>query len=81
MPAVSTTTLKSLKGVAAAEQRHRPGSERAAEAAAAYRRAATEERIRQLVESAPELSPEQRDRLALLLRPTPEAGRPTGSAA
>ncbi len=68
MSAVSGT-LESLQAAAAAEQRHHPGTPRAAKAAEAYRRARVEQRIRELVESAPPLSEEQRSRLAALLRP------------
>jgi hypothetical protein len=62
---------------ATAEAKRRPDdpslTARVEELRRQYRAVSAEEYIKQLVEAAPPLTPEQRDRLALLLRPSPGA--------
>jgi hypothetical protein len=62
--------------------RHHPDDTDAIDAARRDLKAArAEDYVRHLVESAPPLSPEQRDRLAALLRPTSSQTSDTGNAA
>ena len=54
----------------AAARRHRPNTAETEGPARDFRAVRLAEHIRRLVDAAPPLSPEQRDRLALLLRGT-----------
>lgn len=64
-------------GSAEAEARRNPSPERRERVATLrrdYRALALEEHIAEVVAAAPPLTPEQRERLAALLRPIPSAG-------
>lgn len=52
----------------AAAKRHHPNDQKTAELTAQFKADRLARHIRRIVDSAPPLSPEQRDRLALLLR-------------
>ena len=62
--------VASAHGTVAALKRHHPGSAEAAEAARNLRAAVLADHIRRVVDEAPPLTPEQLDRLSLLLRPS-----------
>ncbi len=63
-----TPVERSARARVAALKRHHPDDPKTAEAAAQFKADRLAEYIQRLVADAPPLSPEQRDRLALLLR-------------
>ena len=63
-----TPDERSARARVAAAKRHHPNSPKTDQLAAEFKADRAAEYIRRIVDEAPPLSPEQRDRLALLLR-------------
>ncbi len=78
MPAHSPQRRVLASRAAGLTRRRAPDDPVVLDALREVRAAAAEDYIRRLVDTAPPLTPEQRDRLAVLLRPDPSS---TGSAA
>jgi hypothetical protein len=66
-PETTELTERQARARLAAQSRWHPGSEAVEDARKARQAVDVEERVRRLVDAAPPLSPEQRNRLALLL--------------
>ncbi len=65
-----TPVERSARARVAALKRHHPHDPETAQAAAAFKADRLAEYIQRTVDEAPTLSPEQKNRLALLLRPS-----------